>query len=93
MLTDKQINQVENSGRVKTNFEVFANTSGVVIAKKVNVGDYVSQGASLYDIANLSRVWVLFDAYESDLPFLNTGNTVNFSVQAITGKNFQATIR
>ena len=92
-LTDKQIAQIENSGRVKTNFEVYANTSGVVIAKKVNVGDYVSQGASLYDIANLSRVWVLFDAYESDLPFLKTGNTVNFSVQAITGKNFQATIR
>lgn len=92
-LTDKQIGQIESSGRVKTNFEVYANTSGVVIAKKVNVGDYVSQGASLYDIANLSRVWVLFDAYESDLPFLKTGNTVNFSVQAITGKSFQATIR
>lgn len=51
-LTDKQIAQIENSGRV-INFEVYANTSGVVIAKKVNVGDYVSQGASLYDIANL----------------------------------------
>lgn len=93
MLTDKQINQIENSGRVKTNFEVHANTSGVVIAKKVNVGDYVSQGASLYDIANLSRVWVLFDAYESDLPFLNNGNIVNFNVQAIPDKNFQGIIR
>lgn len=93
MLNDKQIAQIEQSGRVKTKFEVYANTSGVVTTKKVNVGDYVSQGASLFDIANLSRVWVLFDAYESDLPFLNVGNTVNFSLQALPDKNFNSTIR
>ena len=93
MLNDKQIAQIEQSGRIKTKFEVYANTSGVVTTKKVNVGDYVSQGASLFDIANLSRVWVLFDAYESDLPFLNVGNTVNFSLQALPDKVFNSTIR
>jgi Cu(I)/Ag(I) efflux system membrane fusion protein len=93
MLNDKQIAQIEQSGRIKTKFEVYANTSGVVTTKKVNVGDYVSQGASLFDIANLSRVWVLFDAYESDLPFLNVGNTVNFSLQALPDKDFNSTIR
>ncbi len=93
MLNDKQIAQIEQSGQVKTKFEVYANTSGVVTTKKVNVGDYVSQGASLFDIANLSRVWVLFDAYESDLPFLTVGNTVNFSFQALPDRNFNAAIR
>lgn len=93
MLNDKQITQIEQSGQVKTKFEVYANTSGVVTTKKVNVGDYVSQGASLFDIANLSRVWVLFDAYESDLPLLNVGNTVNFSLQALPDKVFNSTIR
>jgi len=93
MLNDKQIAQIEQSGRIKTKFEVYANTSGVVTTKKVNVGDYVSQGASLFDIANLSRVWVLFDAYESDLPFLNVGNTVSFSLQALPDKDFNSTIR
>ena len=93
MLNDKQISQIEQSRQVKTKFEVYANTSGVVTTKKVNVGDYVSQGTGLYDIANLSKVWVLFDAYESDLPFLNVGNNVNFSLQAIPGKIFNSTIR
>lgn len=93
MLNDKQIAQIEQSGRIKTKFEVYANTSGVVTTKKVNVGDYVSQGTGLYDIANLSRVWVLFDAYESDLPFLNVGNTVSFSLQALPDKDFNSTIR
>lgn len=93
MLTDKQIANIESSGQVKTKFEVYANTSGVVINKKVNVGDYVTQGAGLYDIANLSRVWVLFDVYESDLPFLKTGFKVDFTLQALPGKKFSSVIR
>jgi len=93
MLTEKQIAQIENSGKVKTNFEVYSNTSGIVTAKRVNTGDYVSQGAVLFDVANLSSVWVLFDAYESDLPFLKVGNSISFSLQAIPGTSFSANIR
>lgn len=93
MLTERQIAQIEKSGRVKTNFEVYSNTSGIVTAKRVNTGDYVSQGAVLYDIANLSSLWVLFDAYESDLPFLKTGNKVTFDFQALPGEHFSANIR
>jgi Cu(I)/Ag(I) efflux system membrane fusion protein len=93
MLTEKQIAQVERSGRVKTNFEVYSNTSGIVTAKRVNTGDHVSEGAVLFEVANLSSVWVLFDAYESDLPFLKVGNTISFSLQALPGTNFSANIR
>lgn len=92
-LTEGQIAQIEKSGRVKTNFEVYSNTSGIVTAKRVNTGDYVSQGAVLFDVANLSSVWVLFDAYESDLPFLKVGNTVSFTLQALPGKIFNAGIK
>lgn len=93
LLTEKQIAQIEKSGRVKTNFEVYSNTSGIVTAKRVNVGDHVSQGSVLYDIANLSSVWVLFDAYESDLPFLKVGNSISFTLQALPGTNFSAKIQ
>ena len=93
MLTEKQIAQIERSGRVKTNFEVYSNTSGIVTAKRVNTGDHVSEGAVLFEVANLSSVWVLFDAYESDLPFLKVGNTISFSLQALPGTNFSANIR
>jgi membrane fusion protein, copper/silver efflux system len=93
MLTEKQIAQIERSGRVKTNFEVYSNTSGIVTTKRVNTGDHVSEGAVLFEVANLSSVWVLFDAYESDLPFLKVGNTISFSLQALPGTNFSANIR
>ena len=93
LLSSRQIAQIENSGRVKTNFEVYSNTSGIVTAKRVNTGDYISQGTVLFDVANLSNVWVLFDAYESDLPFLKVGNTISFSLQAIPETKFSANIR
>ncbi len=92
-LTENQLSQIEKSGKVKTIFEIYSNTSGIVTAKRVNVGDYVWQGSVLFDIANLSKVWIQFDAYESDLPFLNVGNQLSYSLQALPGKNFSASIR
>lgn len=91
-LSESQISEIENSGRVKTNFEVYANTSGIVTQKLVNGGDYVSQGTPMFEISNLSRLWVMFDAYESDLPFIKKGDRLNFTVQAIPGKTFAGNI-
>jgi membrane fusion protein, copper/silver efflux system len=93
MLTDKQIAQIESSGRVKMDFEVLSNTSGIVATKRVNTGDHVSEGTVMFDVVNLSSVWVLFDAYESDLPFLHVGNTVSFTVQALPGTKFSGNIK
>ena len=92
-LTDAQIDQVLRSGKVKNNFEVLAGSSGIVTSKRVNNGDYVTAGTVLFEIANLSNVWVLFDAYESDLPFLKVGNSVTFSLQALPGSTFTAAVK
>lgn len=93
MLSDHQIAQIESSGQVKTKIEVYSNTSGIVSNKRVNTGDYVSQGTVLFDVMNLSQVWVLFDAYESDLAFLQVGNSITFSLKALPEKTFTANIR
>lgn len=91
-LTETQIASIESSGKVKNNFEVFANTTGIVSARRVNNGDYVSPGSVLFDVADLSHVWVMFDAYESDLPYLSQGQKVSFTIQALPGKDFAGNI-
>lgn len=91
-LTDKQINGIESSGKVKENIEVVSNTSGVITAKRVNNGDYVNQGTALFDVADLSGLWVLFDAYETDLPFLKKGDKINYTLQAVPGIIYSANI-
>jgi Cu(I)/Ag(I) efflux system membrane fusion protein len=91
-LTDDQIAKIENSGVVRNEFEVVSNTSGTVIERMVNTGDHVGQGSELFKIADLSKVWVMFDAYESDLQFLNKGEKITFTLQALQGKNFSGNI-
>lgn len=92
-LTDAQIADIESSGNVRANVDVVSNTNGIVTARRVNSGDYINQGSVLYEISDLSRVWVLFDAYESDLPFLKQGDKIDFTVQALPGSSFSGTIR
>lgn len=90
--TDQQIAAVERSGKVSPIVEIKATTSGKVIAKQVNQGDYINQGAVLFQIADLSRVWAVFQAYEGDLPFLKQGNKIDFTLQAVPGKLFSGKI-
>lgn len=91
-MTDAQITAIEQSGTPSPLVEIKSNTSGIVISKKVSQGDYVSQGAILFDIANLSKVWAMFDAYEVDLPFLSKGDPVEFTLQALPGKVYKGKI-
>ena len=86
-MTDAQIAAIEKSGSISPVVEIKSNTSGIVLSKRVSQGDYVSQGAILFDVANLTKVWALFDAFEVDLPFLSKGDPVEFTLQALPGKN------
>jgi len=91
-LTEKQIEAIETSGKVKTEFEVFASATGIVSARRVNTGDYISPGSVLFDIADLSHVWIMFDAYESDLPYLTMGQKVTYTIQALPGTSYSGKI-
>lgn len=91
-LTNKQIAALESSGSIKSTIEVESTTQGVVTARRVNTGDYVNQGAVLFEVTDLSSVWVNFDAYESDLPFLKKGDSVEFKVQAIPGSTYKGLV-
>jgi len=91
-LTDTQIAKIESSGAIQNNFDVLSNTSGTVTARRVNTGDHVSEGTVLFDIADLSKVWIMFDAYESDLQFLHIGEKLSFNLQALPGTDFTGSI-
>jgi len=91
-LSDSQINSIEESGKVKENFPVFASNSGTVTEKMVNEGDYVNRGQPLYKVANLTKVWAVFDAYEQQLSNLKEGQKLQISVNAFADESFSGTI-
>lgn len=86
------INQVEQSGKIQETFTLSAETSGVVSKLRVSVGDYVRQGEALFDVLNLNRLWVLFDAYEEDLANISVGDVVQFTTLAVPNRTFTTRI-
>ena len=60
--------------------------------RNVELGDYIKAGGNLFDIANLSSVWVMFEAYEADIPWIHINDKVSFNIQAISGKTFEGKI-
>lgn len=91
-ISEAQINDVLQSGKVSPTVNIYANASGTVLQKNVNTGDYITQGMVLFQIANLSQLWAVFDAYEKDLPFLKVGDPIEYSLQSIPGKVFKGKI-
>jgi Cu(I)/Ag(I) efflux system membrane fusion protein len=91
-LSDAQINEILAEGKVRESFPILADVSGIVLEKRVQLGDYLSRGMPLYDIVDLSNVWVLFDVYESDMLWVKVGSAISFTVQSLPGQQFEGRI-
>ncbi len=91
-LTDEQITAIEKSGEPQVYFDILSPISGTVMMRHVALGDYVKQGMPLFKVADLTRVWALFDAYESDLPWVKQGDKVSFSLEALPGETFTSKV-
>jgi Cu(I)/Ag(I) efflux system membrane fusion protein len=90
--SNADIRAILERGDTRDHMTIRAGQRGVVIAKLVQEGAYVSTGAPLYRIADLSKVWVKLDAYESDLTWLRLGQRVHFEVEAWPGEHFEGVI-
>ena len=91
-LTDEQVKEIESSGKAVTHITIYSPISGIVIHKNANEGIYVQTGTPIYKVADLSKLWVMLDAYESDLPWIHYGQEVEFTTEACPGEIFKGII-
>jgi Cu(I)/Ag(I) efflux system membrane fusion protein len=91
-LTDAQIDQIETTREVITNFPIYANYSGVVVRKSVDEGNHVMEGQELYAISNLNSLWAEFDAYEKQLSDIKVGDVISISTNADPEDSFKARV-
>jgi len=87
-LTDTQIKGIEEKGKPDTHLTIYSPISGIVVRKQKTEGMYVNTGSPIYEIADLSLVWIKLDAYESDLRWLHYGQEVRFETEAYSGEPF-----
>ncbi|MFU8829838.1 MAG: efflux RND transporter periplasmic adaptor subunit, partial [Phycisphaerales bacterium] len=91
-LTAEQIESVEEGQFDSDRLPIYAPMGGVVTQLSVREGDYVQTGAPIATVADLSRLWVDMQAYESQLPLLRWGQPVTFTVEAHPGEVFEGRI-
>ncbi|WPP50183.1 efflux RND transporter periplasmic adaptor subunit [Catalinimonas niigatensis] len=91
-LSDQQIEQVMESGEVITYWPLRANVSGVITNINLEAGEYVNEGEMLFEVADLSKLWAVFDAYESNLNWIKEGDVIKFSVAAYPDKDFSGKV-
>ena len=91
-LTSAQINKIEKQSHPKDHITIYAPTGGIIIRRDVAEGSYIKTGTKICTIADLSHVWVILDAYESDIAWLAMRQNVEFWTKAYPGEKFHGKI-
>lgn len=91
-ITDSQVDEIGQTGQFKKTVAVYAPGSGIVIEKNVLQGQKIMAGENLFKIADLSRVWILGEIYEYELPFIKTGQEAKISLTYDPGESFTGKI-
>ncbi|MCI0330989.1 MAG: efflux RND transporter periplasmic adaptor subunit [candidate division Zixibacteria bacterium] len=91
-LTPGQIANLESGDTIYTRLTIYSPRSGVVMNRAKLAGSYVVEGETVYDIADLSAVWVWADIYEYEIAGVSAGTPVAVSSPAYPGKKFSGRI-
>lgn len=88
-ITERQIQELEERGEPQTAVTITSPISGVVTKREGIKGMRVTPEMTLYEIADLSTVWVLAEVYESDLSDVKEGQEAKIAVDAYPGETFR----
>jgi Cu(I)/Ag(I) efflux system membrane fusion protein len=91
-LTDDQIKSIERGGTVLNEIYILAPRSGVIITRNVRPDDVINPGMVLYEIADLTKVWLEFEVYEQDLGAVRPGVRVRYGAQGSGDERMSGTV-
>ena len=89
---DEQIAGLEKAGQPNIRLPIYTPLSGIVIEKIALEGQYVNMGDPLFNIADLSTVWVEVEVYENEFPNIRIGQAVDIVSQSYPGKTFRGRV-
>lgn len=90
--TEEQIHEIEQQGEVQREIEILAPVNGFVLSRNISNQQHVSEGTIMYEVANLDQVWVVLEAYEEDIQWLQPGDSIRFQARNQPGQWHDAAI-
>ncbi|MDY0213245.1 MAG: efflux RND transporter periplasmic adaptor subunit [Desulfuromonadaceae bacterium] len=93
-ISERQIRELERSGTVNKTLTLYAPSDGIVKMKMTYAGGYVNAGQELFQLADISKVWVYADIYAYELPWIKVGQkaSVTLPYGDGDGENLEAQI-
>ena len=91
-ITESQIQKIEETGKPVRTLTLYSPVSGYVIQKMAILGMKVMPGEKLFDIADLSTLWLIADIYEYELPLVRVGDTARIILSYFPGKEMSSKI-
>jgi len=91
-ISEKQIKRIEETGTPLRTLTIHSPVSGYVVQKIALQGMRVMPGDKLFDIADLSTVWILSDIYEYELPLVRAGQKAKISLSYFPEREFVSTL-
>ncbi len=91
-ISETQIRSMSISGRIKHTLTFQSPVRGIVTEKKALEGMRFMPGESLYQISDLSTVWVVGDVFEQDIGLVTLGAKTRVTINAYPDKKFEGTI-
>jgi Cu(I)/Ag(I) efflux system membrane fusion protein len=91
-ITDEQIKKIEETGKPIRTLTIYSPVSGHIVQKMALQGMKVMPGEKLFDIADLSTVWVISDIYEYELSLLKAGQLARITLGYFPGMEFSSRI-
>jgi len=86
------IRELERTGATRKSLAISSPVSGVVLTKTAVQGARVMAGEPLFEIADLSRVWILADVYESELAWIHTGAEATVTLPYLPGRTYRGKV-
>jgi RND family efflux transporter MFP subunit len=87
-IDNDQIREWERIGKPVTHATLRSPVHGHIIKKYRQEGEWVEESARIYDVVDLSKVWIEAQVYESDVPFLKVGRPVRATARTLPNKVF-----
>ena len=91
-ISDDQIRRIEDSGKAVRTLTIHSPVSGYVVQKMALQGMRVMPGEKLFDVADLSSIWVISDIYEYELPSIKVGETAQIRLSYFPEKEFSSRV-
>ena len=91
-ISENQIRKIEESGKTIRTLTIYSPVNGYVVQKMALQGMKVMPGEKLFDVADLSQVWIIADIYEYELPLIKIGQTATINISYFPGREFTAKI-